>query len=138
MPPVVFLATFVLRIHQSFLEEFRPDMDPNTTFDFLSIDGGINDQLPAHAGFEAVCWGSFPCVRSSIEYQAINIDYSVGIATGVPVTFISTGTNGTDDPFPAFLDQVHHLLSLPKPPQTIVHTYADVESDTSPQMAVSV
>jgi tripeptidyl-peptidase-1 len=39
---------------QTFLRVYRPDMDPNTTFDFMSVDGGINNQLPAGAGLFVV------------------------------------------------------------------------------------
>ncbi|KAJ7795843.1 hypothetical protein B0H14DRAFT_2620580 [Mycena olivaceomarginata] len=60
----------------TFLQLYRPDMDPNTTFDLLSVDGGINNQLPCGAGFNG----------------DLDIQYTVGMATGVPVTFISTGT----------------------------------------------
>ncbi|KAJ6522196.1 hypothetical protein DFH09DRAFT_1372758 [Mycena vulgaris] len=38
-----------------FLETYRPDMNPNTTFDLITLDGGINNQRPADAGiFEGV------------------------------------------------------------------------------------
>ncbi|KAJ7453111.1 hypothetical protein FB451DRAFT_1185367 [Mycena latifolia] len=42
---------------QLFLETYRPDMNPNTTSGFISVDDGINNQLPAGAGLIAVCEG---------------------------------------------------------------------------------
>jgi hypothetical protein len=36
--------------HETFLQVYRPDINPNTTFDFISVDDGINNQLPAGAG----------------------------------------------------------------------------------------
>ncbi|KAJ7921945.1 hypothetical protein B0H13DRAFT_2317876 [Mycena leptocephala] len=36
---------------KTFLQTYRPDMNPNTTFDLLSVDGGINNELPAGGGF---------------------------------------------------------------------------------------
>jgi hypothetical protein len=44
---------------QTFLETYRPDINPNTTFDFLSVDDGINNQLPADAGEDGVSSTSF-------------------------------------------------------------------------------
>ncbi|KAJ7304714.1 hypothetical protein DFH08DRAFT_1089152 [Mycena albidolilacea] len=85
-------------------------MDPNITFDMLSVDGGINNQLPCGAGFNG---------------------YTVGMATGVPVTFISTGTL-PDDLLTEMLDQANYLLTLEHPPQTILDTIAGLESQVSP------
>ncbi|KAJ7461623.1 family S53 protease [Mycena latifolia] len=85
-----------------FLETYRPDMNPNTTFDLLSVDGGINNQLPAGAGLGSDA----------------DIQLTVGLATGVPVTFISTGILPNDF-FTELLDQAQHLLSMIHPPQTV-------------------
>jgi hypothetical protein len=30
-------------------------MNPNTTFDLITLDGGVNNQLPADAGIFEVC-----------------------------------------------------------------------------------
>ncbi|KAJ7321984.1 family S53 protease [Mycena albidolilacea] len=108
---------------KSFLLEFRPDIDPNTTFGLISVDGGINNQLPAGSG-----------VQSTADIQ-----YTVGLATGVPVDFISTGPPANDvDIFAAYLTQADYLLSLTDPPQTVLHAFADLESDTSPALAESI
>ncbi|KAJ6464216.1 peptidase S8/S53 domain-containing protein [Mycena vulgaris] len=104
-----------------FLETYRPDMNPNTTFDLISIDDGINNQLPAGAS----------------PFAAPDIQYAVGLATGVPVTFISTGTIA-NDLFTELLDQAHHLLSMRNPPQTIFNGYGALESQVSPQIAISL
>ncbi|KAJ7866434.1 family S53 protease, partial [Mycena olivaceomarginata] len=108
----------------SFLPQFRPDINPNTTFDtgIISIDGCVNNQLPIGAGF----------LRT------------IGLATGVSVAFISTGTLVSNDLYTAYLDQANYLLSLANPPQTVVNTYADFatatmsESQISPQVAESI
>ncbi|KAJ7156531.1 family S53 protease [Mycena crocata] len=104
-----------------FLETYRPDIDPNTTFDLISIDGGINNQLPFGAGLEA----------------DPDMQYAVGLATGVPVTFISTGTI-VNDALTEFLDQAHYLISLERPPQTILNNFGGLESQVSPQIAISL
>ncbi|KAJ7687497.1 Pro-kumamolisin, activation domain-containing protein [Mycena rosella] len=84
----------------TFLETFRPDMSPNTTFELISVDGGINNQLPAGSGIAA----------------APDIQYTVGLATGVSVTFISTGTIPNDF-YTEMLDQAHIQYALPAIPR---------------------
>ncbi|KAJ7845098.1 family S53 protease, partial [Mycena leptocephala] len=106
---------------QTFLRVYRPDMDPNTTFDFMSVDGGINNQLPAGAGL----------------FVAQDIQYAIGLTTGVPVTFISTGTQKNDD-FVELLDQANYLLSLEHPPQTILNNVAGMEGEVTAQIANSL
>ncbi|KAJ7863557.1 family S53 protease [Mycena leptocephala] len=106
---------------QTFLRVYRPDMDPNTTFDFMSVDGGINNQLPAGAGL----------------FVAQDIQYAIGLTNGVPVTFISTGTQKNDD-FVELLDQANYLLSLEHPPQTILNNVAGMEGEVTPQIANSL
>ncbi|KAJ7035833.1 peptidase S8/S53 domain-containing protein [Mycena alexandri] len=112
----------------AFLKTYRPDIDSNTTFSLISIDDGINNQLPSGASS-----GSSPMIQ-----------YAVGLATGVPVVFISTGTGqtGSVDTFTAFLDEPNYLLSLAQPPQTVVQAFDGVsfefESDFTPQLAESI
>ncbi|KAJ7802926.1 family S53 protease [Mycena olivaceomarginata] len=107
---------------KAFLEEFRPDMNPNTTFDLISIDGGINNQLPAGAGV----------------FGGIDTQYTIGLATGVPVAYISTGPLDSDDALAAFLEQANYLVSSANPPQTIVNNFGGLESEVSPQIAESL
>ncbi|KAJ7268406.1 family S53 protease [Mycena rebaudengoi] len=97
---------------KTFLETYRPDINPNTTFNLLSVDQGINNQLPGGAGQDGNS----------------NIQYAIALATGVPVTFISTGTV-PNDLITEMLDQASYLLSLEQPPQTILNTaFVGVES----------
>lgn len=58
-----------------FLQNERPDIPATTTFTFQSIDGGTNPQGPNLGGTIA----------------DLNIQYTVGLATAVPVIFISVG-----------------------------------------------
>ncbi|KAJ7791695.1 family S53 protease [Mycena olivaceomarginata] len=113
---------------RTFLETYRPDINPNTTFDFLSVDDGINNQLPADAG----------------EDGNSNIQYAIALATGVPVTFVSTGTL-PNALLTEMLDEANYLLSLEQPPQTLLNTaFVGVESEVfegviyTPQMAISL
>lgn len=104
-----------------FLTEFRPDMNPNTTYHLFSVDDGINNQLPAGDGFEA----------------EINMQYSVGLATNVPITFISTGTIDNDF-LMELLDQAIAILASPNPPKVIVNTYPTLESSIPDEMAKAI
>jgi tripeptidyl-peptidase-1 len=53
--------TFVSQSHicQLYLETYRPDMNPNTTYNFVSIDNGVDNQLPLDTSPSAVC-GDYP------------------------------------------------------------------------------
>ncbi|KAJ6478021.1 family S53 protease [Mycena vulgaris] len=107
---------------KQFLETYRPDMNPNTTFDLITLDGGINNQLPADAGI----------------FEGADIQYAIGLTTGVPVTFISTGTL-PDDVFTEMLDQAQLLVSMENPPQTIVNgNQGSLETQVSSPFAISL
>ncbi|KAJ7875520.1 family S53 protease [Mycena olivaceomarginata] len=107
---------------KQFLGTYRPDMNPNTTFDLITLDGGVNNQLPADAGI----------------FEGADIQYAIGLTTGVPVTFISTGTL-PDDVFTEMLDQAQFLISMEKPPQTIVNgNQGSLEFQVSSQFAISL
>ncbi|KAJ7918152.1 hypothetical protein B0H13DRAFT_1869635 [Mycena leptocephala] len=54
------------------LKEFRPDMNPNTTFDLISIDSGINSQLPAGAGLGGGKTLSLPLVAGPFATHMLN------------------------------------------------------------------
>ncbi|KAF8142408.1 family S53 protease-like protein [Mycena galopus ATCC 62051] len=57
----------------NFLSEFRPDIPSNTTWSVVSVDGGV--------------------VNTTMVGSEANLDtqYTIGIATGVPVQFITVG-----------------------------------------------
>ncbi|KAJ7339854.1 family S53 protease [Mycena albidolilacea] len=59
----------------AFLASFRKDINSSTTFALKTLDGGSNPQNRSQAGIEA---------------------YTIGLATGVPVTFISAGDDNPD------------------------------------------
>ncbi|KAJ6632605.1 family S53 protease [Mycena sp. CBHHK59/15] len=104
-----------------FLETYRPDMPSNTTFSLISVDGGINNQLPIGASSDS----------------AADIQYTIGLATGVPIAFISTGTIA-NDVLTEFLDQAHHLLSMSDPPRTVVNTIGGLESQVPATIAIAL
>ncbi|KAJ3802871.1 subtilisin-like protein [Lentinula aff. detonsa] len=107
---------------QAFLERLRPDMPSNTTFSVETIDGGTNPQGPEYAGYEA----------------NLDIQYTVGLATGVNTTFISAGPNNTDGAALGYLDVVEYLYNMTEPPQVMSMSYGFQEWWLTPSQAQQV
>ncbi|KAF7295207.1 Family S53 protease-like protein [Mycena indigotica] len=99
---------------KDFLTEFRPDIPPTTKFDVELLDGGSNTQLRSFAGAEA----------------SLDIQYTVGLATGVPVRFISVGPLNNDEAG-GFLDQINALISDNSRPTVLTTSYGFNEDDLS-------
>lgn len=60
--------------------------------------------------------------------QELDIQYTVGLATKVPVDYVMVGLKWKDDGLNGFLDEVNYLLSLDKPPQVLTTSYGYSES----------
>ena len=58
-----------------------------------------------------------------IHVQNLDIQYTVGLASGVPVTFISVGDNFHDGDLEGFLDIINALLAERDPPQVLTTSY---------------
>jgi tripeptidyl-peptidase-1 len=91
-------------------------MSPTTSFTLQTLDGGVNTQTPrSSAGIEAVCSVRFAILVSGLTKARQDLDtqvttgaqscrvypltlskYTIGVATGVPVTFISVGERNGD------------------------------------------
>ncbi|PCH39548.1 family S53 protease [Wolfiporia cocos MD-104 SS10] len=106
---------------EDFLSEFRTDISDTTTFTVDEIDGGGNDQTQADAGVEA----------------NLDTQYTVGIATDVPVVFLSVGEDSSDGVF-GFLDTANYFLNLDNPPSVITTSYGSNEEDLSISVAYSL
>ncbi|TFY77127.1 hypothetical protein EWM64_g6885 [Hericium alpestre] len=91
------------------LENFRPDL-AGSTFSTSLLDDGQNDQ-------------SNPGIEANLDTQ-----YTVAIASRVPVQFISVGENNSDD-VDGFLDIVNFLLGEKPIPQTFTTSYGFNEPD---------
>ncbi|KAJ7915134.1 family S53 protease-like protein [Mycena leptocephala] len=93
------VSGFILQFANSldltqFLTSFRPDMSPTTSFTLQTLDGGVNTQTP----------------RSSAGIEAdLDTQYTIGVATGVPVTFISVGERNRDG-VDGFMDIITTLI----------------------------
>ena len=91
----------------------RPDIDPATSFALEEVDDGQDPQNTTEAGGEA----------------DLDTQYTVGIATGVPVTFLSVGGGDSNADFATsllvttiFLHQTAH------PPSVMTTSYGNTES----------
>ncbi|KAK7001784.1 peptidase S8/S53 domain-containing protein [Favolaschia claudopus] len=105
---------------QQFLRTLRTDISPSTTFTLQTLDGGVNTQTRSQAGVEA----------------NLDIQYTIGVATNVPVTFISVGENGSDG-LDGFLDIITTLINEPasQRPSVLTTSYGFDESDLTRPVA---
>ncbi|GJE95891.1 S53 family peptidase [Phanerochaete sordida] len=99
---------------QSFLKALRPDIKAGTTFALQTLDGGTNSQTLSDAGVEA----------------DLDTQYTVGVATGVPVTFVSCGNN-IKDSVGGFMDWSQFINSQASPPQVVTTSYGENENEIS-------
>ncbi|THH00166.1 hypothetical protein EW145_g7124 [Phellinidium pouzarii] len=102
-----------------FLESLRPDLPSSTTFTLQTLDDGSNPQGAGQAGLEA----------------NLDIQYTIGVASGVPTTFISVGDTNSDGQLGGFLDIINFLLSEDNPPFVLTTSYGFNEEDISPSLA---
>ncbi|GJJ09773.1 hypothetical protein Clacol_003997 [Clathrus columnatus] len=105
----------------SFLKAFRPDLTPAPTFALQTLDGGTNTQNKRDAGIEA----------------NLDTQYTIGVAGGIPVTFISVGENNKDD-LDGFLDIINFLIAETSPPQVLSTSYGFDEPDLTTALANSL
>ncbi|CAK5270753.1 unnamed protein product [Mycena citricolor] len=106
-----------------FLKAQRPDMSSSTSFALTSVDGGVNSQSSSQAGLEA----------------NLDIQYTVGLATGVPVTFVSVGNNNQDGADGGYLDIITALIGESAPPQVLTTSYGfDTEASLSKSLTTAM
>ncbi|KAJ7644369.1 subtilisin-like protein [Roridomyces roridus] len=97
----------------TFLKRFRTDLSSATTFALRTFDGGVNTQGTRDAGIEA----------------NLDIQYTVGLASGVPITFVSGGETFSDGALEGFLDIINNLSELATVPQVLTTSYGEDEPD---------
>ncbi|KAJ7092304.1 family S53 protease [Mycena belliarum] len=103
-----------------FLGALRSDL-VGANFSLRTIDGGQNDQTVANAGIEA----------------DLDIEYTVGVAAGVPVTFISVGDNTIDD-IAGFVDIVNSIIADPAGITVLTTSYGFNEQDLPVSLVVEM
>ncbi|KAF7358166.1 Family S53 protease-like protein [Mycena venus] len=104
-----------------FLTLSRPDIPPSTTFTLLTTHNGTNPQ-------------GVDDPLKTIEAN-LDIQYTAGIATNVPLIFLSVG--GLDFPT-ALLDTTMFLDGIANPPSVMTTSYEDPESSFGASMATKI
>ncbi|CCM00840.1 uncharacterized protein FIBRA_02882 [Fibroporia radiculosa] len=105
-----------------FLQNYRTDMTDTTTFTVQTLDDGSDPQSTDDAGVEA----------------DLDTQYTVGIATGVPVIFLSVGDDYHDGDLGGFLDTIDYLLNEDTPPYTMTTSYGGYEPDIPEDLAYNL
>jgi tripeptidyl-peptidase-1 len=101
---------------KTFLKDFRPDLPSTLTFTTELFDDATNSQTGSQAGVEA----------------NLDIQYTVGLANGIPTIFEDIGNDFHDGADEGFLDSITDLLNQTSPPLVFSTSYGfDVESDLS-------
>lgn len=70
--------------------------------------------------------------------QNLDIQYTIGIATGVPTVFYSVGENFQDGDLEGFLDITNALLADSAPPSVVTTSYGSDEKTISRSLAMYV
>ena len=73
-------------------------------------------------------------LKYDCRLQNLDVQYTIGVASGVPTVFISVGDDSTDGVF-GFLDTANHLLAETTPPHVMTTSYGSDESDISRSLA---
>jgi tripeptidyl-peptidase I len=105
-----------MTLYQTFITDFQPLESAATTFTVTTLDNGRNTQSAAQAGTEA----------------NLDIEYTVGLALGVPVTFLTVGGN---DFTQALLDTTQFLDGVASPPTVMTTSYGTNENTISKSLA---
>ena len=69
------------------------------------------------------------------ESQDLDTQYTIGIASSVPNTFISVGPDTRDGDLGGFLDLMNFVISQPSRPQVLTTSYGQNENTVSLAMA---
>ncbi|KAF7346643.1 Family S53 protease-like protein [Mycena sanguinolenta] len=104
----------------TFLERFRPDIPQNTTYNLLNIDNSTDQD---------------PIVEGEAD---LDVEYTIGLATGVPVEFLSVGgppDSNISDFATAFLDTNTFLDGLDNPPSVVSISYGLNEDQSESSIA---
>jgi len=104
-----------------FLQQFRKDLPDTNTFTTVSVDGGVNPQGQDEAGIEA----------------DLDTQYTVGIASGVPVTFFTVGESNPDG-IDGFIDIVNSMESQKNIPNVWTTSYGFNEEDLDAEITSAV
>ncbi|KAF9058531.1 family S53 protease-like protein [Rhodocollybia butyracea] len=103
---------------KSFLTTFATDVASTTTWNLQTLDDGSDPQSAGDAGLEA----------------NLDTQYTIGVANGVPVIFISVGENNPDG-MDGFLDIMNNINGQTSPPHVLTTSYGFDEPDITATQA---
>ncbi|KAF7358649.1 Family S53 protease-like protein [Mycena sanguinolenta] len=105
---------------EQFIQLRRPDLDPKAeTFTVVSLDGGANA----------------PSADDVSDEANLDIQYTAGLATGVPLQFLSVGG---EDFATALLDTATFIDGLVDPPTVVSTSYSENEDLFGTTMACKI
>ncbi|KZV65057.1 family S53 protease [Peniophora sp. CONT] len=102
-----------------FLEEFRPDVDADTDYTVKGIGGSFDPQGPAYAGVEA----------------DLDVEYAIGLATDIPLNFVSVGYAVYDDGAGGFYATAEILAAHSDTSHVVTTSYGGNEDELSVEVA---
>lgn len=73
------------------------------------------------------------CLAGSRSLKNLDIQYTIGLASDVPVLFISVGGTSQDGVF-GFLDLANFVLDQPNPPNVLTTSYGSNENELDPSL----
>jgi tripeptidyl-peptidase-1 len=123
-----------------FLKAQRTDISSATSFGLISVDGGTNSQTRSQAGVEANLDIQYTGLsRNQHLVPCLTLFLLVGLATGVPVSFVSVGETTKDGADEGFLDIITALIAETAPPQVLTTSYGfNTEADLSKTLTLYV
>lgn len=106
----------------AFLQANRQDLPPSTSFSLVSVNGGTNPQSTNETSGEA----------------NLDIQYTIGVASGVPISYISVGPadiESNEEFFTALENEANYLLTMDDPPTVLTSTYGLNENSITGSLA---
>ncbi|TFY81698.1 hypothetical protein EWM64_g2313, partial [Hericium alpestre] len=113
-------ASLLIRTEYSWT--YRPDLDPDTSFAVKSLDGGANPQDPELVGIEA----------------DLDVQWTVCLASGVPVTFYPVGAGANDWDVDVWIDLANALLRGETLPTVVSTSYSIDEHRVPAELAITL
>ncbi|TFL02133.1 Pro-kumamolisin, activation domain-containing protein [Pterulicium gracile] len=107
---------------KEYLKTWRPDLVDREMFKLVTINGGLNNQIPGGAGL----------------FATSAVSTAMSTVANTPVTFMSVGTDNSGDYIEWLIDQANYLLGLENPPQVLVGGWSMPELDLDPAIARSL
>lgn len=107
---------------KDYIKSWRPELTDHEMFDLVTISSGMNNQLPGGAGL----------------FGTAAVTTALTTVANTPITFMSVGTDNSDDAIVWFIDQANYLLELDDPPKVLVGDWPMSEFFVDKTLATSL